>query len=136
MKTLAATLTALAFVHAAPATLAQTTEPATGFPNKPLRVVVPFTAGSATDAVARLVTERLGAQWGQTMVVPAKTPSGIIAKIHQSTVTTLQAPDTTERMARLGAEQMIMTPREFDAHIKTEIGINATLVKAAKINVN
>ena len=70
------------------------------------------------------------------MVVPAKTPGGVITKLHQATVKTLQTPDTTERMARLGAEQMVMTPREFDAHIKTEIGINATLVKAAKIAVN
>lgn len=70
------------------------------------------------------------------MVVPAKTPGGVIAKIHQNTLKTLQAPDITERMAKLGAEQMQMTPREFDAYIKTEIGTNAALVKAAKINVN
>ena len=70
------------------------------------------------------------------MIVPAKTPRGVITKLHQNTVKTLQTPDITERMAKLGAEQMIMTPREFDAYIKNEIGINAALVKAAKINVN
>jgi tripartite-type tricarboxylate transporter receptor subunit TctC len=70
------------------------------------------------------------------MVVPAKTPGGVITKLHQATVKTLQTPDTAERMAKLGAEQMIVTPREFDAYIKKEIGINAALVKAAKINVN
>ena len=70
------------------------------------------------------------------MVVPAKTPNGVVTKLHQSTLKTLQAADITERMARLGAEQMQMTPREFDAHIKAEIGINAALVKAAQINVN
>ncbi len=70
------------------------------------------------------------------MVVPAKTPGGVVTKIHQNTLKTLQAPDITERMAKLGAEQMQMTPREFDAYIKTEIGTNAALVKAAKINVN
>jgi tripartite-type tricarboxylate transporter receptor subunit TctC len=70
------------------------------------------------------------------MVVPAKTPAGVIAKLHQNTVKTLQTPDITERMAKLGAEQMIMAPREFDAYIKKEITINAALVKAAKINVN
>ena len=70
------------------------------------------------------------------MVVPAKTPSGVVTKLHQNTVKTLQTPDITERMAKLGAEQMVMTPREFDTHIKNEIGINAALVKAAKINVN
>ena len=70
------------------------------------------------------------------MVVPSKTPGGVITKIHQNTLKALQAPDITERMARLGAEQMQMSPREFDAYIKNEIGINAALVKAAKINVN
>lgn len=70
------------------------------------------------------------------MVVPAKTPVSIVTKLHQSTLKTLQTPDITERMAKLGAEQMQMTPREFDAHIKKEIGINAALVKAANINVN
>ncbi|MEQ1776229.1 MAG: tripartite tricarboxylate transporter substrate binding protein [Burkholderiales bacterium] len=70
------------------------------------------------------------------MAVPSKTPGGVITKLHQSTLKTLQTADITERMAKLGAEQMQMTPREFDAYIKTEIGANATLVKAAKINVN
>ncbi len=70
------------------------------------------------------------------MVVPAKTPAGVVAKLHQQTVKTLQTPDITERMLKLGAEQMIMMPREFDAYIKNEIGLNAALVKAAKINVN
>ncbi len=70
------------------------------------------------------------------MAVPAKTPAGVITKLHQQTIKSLQSPDLTERMARLGAEQMQMTPREFDTHIRNEIGINAALVKAAKINVN
>ena len=70
------------------------------------------------------------------MVVSAKTPAGVVSKLHQQTIRTLQTPDITERMAKLGAEQMQMTPREFDAYIKNEIGINAALVKAAKVNVN
>ena len=45
------------------------TDPAAGWPNRPVRFVVPFTAGSATDAVARIVGERLGAQLGQTFVI-------------------------------------------------------------------
>lgn len=34
-------------------------------------------------------------------------------------------------MSKLGADQMQMTPRELEAYIKTEIGANAALVKAA-----
>jgi tripartite-type tricarboxylate transporter receptor subunit TctC len=70
------------------------------------------------------------------MAVPAKTPSGVVAKLHQSTKQSLQTADLAERMAKLGAEQMLMTPQEFDAYIRAEIKINAVLVKAAGITVN
>jgi tripartite-type tricarboxylate transporter receptor subunit TctC len=36
---------------------------------QPIRVVVPLTAGSATDAVARVVFEQVGRQIGQTIVI-------------------------------------------------------------------
>src|SRR4051794_10583417 len=36
---------------------------------QPIRVVVPLTAGSATDAVARVVFEQVGRQIGQTVVI-------------------------------------------------------------------
>ena len=70
------------------------------------------------------------------MAVPSKTPRGIVTKLHQATQKALQAADLNERMAKLGAEQMVMTPQEFDAYIKKEIGLNAALVKAAGITVN
>ncbi len=46
---------------------------ASGFPTKPLRFVVPFAAGGATDAMARMIGERLGKVLGQTVVVENKT---------------------------------------------------------------
>lgn len=70
------------------------------------------------------------------MIVPAKTSRSIVAKLHQNTQKVLQTPDMIERMGKLGAEQMVMTPQEFDAYIKKEIGVNAELVKAAGIKVN
>jgi tripartite-type tricarboxylate transporter receptor subunit TctC len=70
------------------------------------------------------------------MVVPSKTPRDIVNKLHRQTLNALQAPDLRERMAKLGAEPMIMTPGEFDAYIRKEIGSNAALVKAAGIKVN
>ena len=70
------------------------------------------------------------------MMVPAKTPRDIVMKLSQNTLQALQAPDLKERMAKIGAEPMLMTPQEFDAYIKMEIGANAALVKAAGIKVN
>ena len=36
------------------------------FPNQPIRIIVPFTPGSATDTMARPIAERLGAALGHT----------------------------------------------------------------------
>jgi tripartite-type tricarboxylate transporter receptor subunit TctC len=36
-----------------------------------------------------------------------------------------------EKLAALGLDPMVMTPGEFDAHVRKEIALNAALVKAA-----
>jgi tripartite-type tricarboxylate transporter receptor subunit TctC len=43
-----------------------------GWPNKPIRMIVPFPAGSFTDTVARVVSERLTKSLGQPVVVENK----------------------------------------------------------------
>jgi tripartite-type tricarboxylate transporter receptor subunit TctC len=70
------------------------------------------------------------------MAVPSKVSRGIVTKLHQNTAKALKAPDLAERLAKLGAENMLMTPQEFDAYIRNEIKANAELVKAAGITVN
>lgn len=42
---------------------------ASAFPDKPVRLVLPYPAGGPTDAVARAVADRLGAAWGQPVIV-------------------------------------------------------------------
>ena len=41
----------------------------TAYPTKPITVVVPFAAGGPTDALARVLTARMGEALGQTMIV-------------------------------------------------------------------
>jgi tripartite-type tricarboxylate transporter receptor subunit TctC len=70
------------------------------------------------------------------MFVPARTPRAVVQRLHQETVKALQQPETRERMAKLGAEPLIMSPEQFDQHIRAEIRSNAALVKAANIVIN
>ena len=39
------------------------------YPSHPIRLIVPFAAGGAADAVARIVGKRVGDAFGQTVVV-------------------------------------------------------------------
>ena len=42
---------------------------AQAYPNRPIRIVVPFPAGGPTDGMARIISDRLGAVLGQNIVV-------------------------------------------------------------------
>jgi tripartite-type tricarboxylate transporter receptor subunit TctC len=46
------------------------------WPAKPIRIIVPFSAGSGTDIVARTVAERLSTQLGQPIVVENRLGAG------------------------------------------------------------
>jgi tripartite-type tricarboxylate transporter receptor subunit TctC len=43
-----------------------------GYPNKPIRVIVPFAAGSTTDIIARAISDKMSASLGQQLVVENK----------------------------------------------------------------
>src|SRR5688500_2252316 len=66
-----ATVVACVFAVAAPA-LAQNQK----FPNKPVRFVVGFSPGSATDFAARMCGAKLSDLWGQPVVIENRSGAG------------------------------------------------------------
>ncbi len=90
---------------------------AQAWPSKPVRVIVPFTAGSATDIMARTVVQRMSDQLGQPFVVEDRPgaggtigvglvaraePDGYTVLIHSSsyTITPTTYPNTSYNTER------------------------------------
>jgi tripartite-type tricarboxylate transporter receptor subunit TctC len=49
---------------------------AQAWPSRPVKLVVPFAAGGATDVVARLLALKLTDAWGQSVVIENRTGAG------------------------------------------------------------
>ncbi|MDB5793780.1 MAG: hypothetical protein JWR25_159 [Noviherbaspirillum sp.] len=64
-----ALLAALALVSVIPAQVLAADNPASNYPNKPIKLIVPYTAGGGYDVVARLLAQRLSERWGQQVLV-------------------------------------------------------------------
>lgn len=70
MATLGAGLSPLASIEWAHA------QGSAAFPTKPIRLIVPFPPGGGTDAIARAVGEKMGAELGQSFVIDNKPGAG------------------------------------------------------------
>jgi len=70
------------------------------------------------------------------LFAPAKTPRAVIDRLYRATTAALQSVEVRERLPKLGAEPMAMTPEQFDALVAEELRTNAALVKAAGIKAN
>lgn len=72
----------LVFTTAAVSAVAAAQAPSkdAGYPTKPIRIVVPFTPGSATDIIARVISPRMADRWGRPVVIDNRpSAGGIIA---------------------------------------------------------
>jgi tripartite-type tricarboxylate transporter receptor subunit TctC len=60
----------------APALHAAQADPAPGYPNKPIRLIVPFAPGAGTDTTARAIAQKLSDKWGQQVIADNRTGAG------------------------------------------------------------
>jgi tripartite-type tricarboxylate transporter receptor subunit TctC len=78
---------------------------AQGYPNRPLKLIVPFTPAGATDVLARLVGDELGRRLGQPVVIENRAGAGgnigaqLAAKAPPDGYTLLMAPTSIYSIA-------------------------------------
>ena len=73
-RTLTRAITRLAAI--ASVTLAATGAVAQAWPSKPVRIVVPYGAGSSPDVIARIVAEKLSPRLGQPVIIENRAGAG------------------------------------------------------------
>ncbi|MBC7781326.1 MAG: tripartite tricarboxylate transporter substrate binding protein [Proteobacteria bacterium] len=91
-----------------------------GWPVKPLRVIVPFPAGSAADAATRVITIRLADQLGQQMIIDNRSGASgnigaeLAARAAPDGYTTLVGTTSTHAVAASLNEKLSYDPvRDF-----------------------
>ena len=89
---------ALAAGLAAPALQAQE------WPSAPVRIIVGFPPGGGTDALARVVAQKLTAMWGQQVIVETK--AGVAGVLAAEYVSTLPGDGSTLLMAHINSHAL------------------------------
>ena len=124
------------------------------YPDKPIRIVVPFAAAGVADILARIVAQKIGEQSGKTIVVENRTGAGGRIGYEAGAKSpadgyTLVATDVTYTMMpalynSLGWEHSDLAPVSMIAQMPFVVAVNANakttsmaeLLAAAKANPN
>jgi tripartite-type tricarboxylate transporter receptor subunit TctC len=70
------------------------------------------------------------------MFAPMKTPREIVERLHYETRKVVSIPSVQEKIAKIGADPMLMTSQEFEDMIKDEFATNAALIKSIGLTPN
>jgi tripartite-type tricarboxylate transporter receptor subunit TctC len=117
-----------------------------GWPNKPVRIVVPFAAGGTTDILARAVAPELSKAFGQQFIVDNRAGAGgnvgaeIVAKSPADGYTLLMGTVGTHGINRALYEKMPYDPIKDFAPITLVAGVPNVMVmqteKARSLGIN
>ena len=67
------------------------------------------------------------------MLAPVQTPRDIVARLNAEINRVLQTAEMKERLAKLGAEPMLMSPEQYDAFLREEYNVLGEVMRASGV---
>jgi tripartite-type tricarboxylate transporter receptor subunit TctC len=115
---------------------------AAGYPDHPVKIVVPFPAGGTADAVPRILADWLSRKWGQPVVIENHTGAGgnvgaeFAYRAAPDGYTLLSAPPPPLVINQNLYPNLAFDPTKFEPIIVTTLVPNALFVNPDKMKVN
>ena len=117
---------------------------AQGYPDRPVKIVVPFAAGGTADAVPRLVADWLSRKWGQPVIIENRTGAAgnvgaeFVYRAAPDGYTLLAAPPpplviNQNLYPKLGFDPAKFEPIVVMAHVPNALIVNPNSIKAARV---
>jgi putative tricarboxylic transport membrane protein len=127
--------TALAITAAGVMASAGAADPAMGYPSRPIRVIVPNGPGSSVDTLTRIVTNQLGKELGQQLVIDNRGgAAGVIGmeiakNANADGYTLVTATTAATTIARLLLKKPPFDPiRDYDSVVQFAVTLNVLVV--------
>jgi tripartite-type tricarboxylate transporter receptor subunit TctC len=117
---------------------------AQNFPDRPVKIIVPFPAGGTADAVPRVIGDFLSRKWGQPVLIENHSGAGgnvgaeVVYRAAPDGYTLLSSPPpplvTNHNLyPKLGFDPTKFEPVSVMAHVPTGLVVNPDKVKAASV---
>lgn len=90
--------------------LAANAQPASSYPSKPVRLLIPFPPGQGADIFGRMIAERLSQKWGQNVVVENKGGGAGVPGMVQGKM----APPDGYTMVLGGSQSVTVNPNLYE----------------------
>jgi tripartite-type tricarboxylate transporter receptor subunit TctC len=118
--------------------VAQNKSEAESFPDRPIRIVVPFPAGGPTDILSRIIGQKISEHWGQAVIIENRPGANtgiaaqMVARAAPDGYTLLSAMDTTMVMNPASGASMPYDPfKDFAAVTLLAKNVSLLTVRAA-----